>query len=85
MPTMLHSTHSTTSQSVDKREAAIQQTLTALRASAEPQLRRMAETLVDAPDDRLFGDLELTLRDCAHEVAAAAHQAGLEGRKKRAT
>jgi hypothetical protein len=56
-----------------------------LRPAAEQALRRMAEDLVDAPDSQLFREAELRLRDRAHELAAAAHQAGLEGRKKGGT
>ena len=56
-----------------------------LRPAAEQALRLMAEDLVDAPDRQLFRGVELRLRDRAHELAAAAHQAGLEGRKKGGT
>jgi hypothetical protein len=69
----------------DGREARIRALMQQLRPAAEQALRRMAEELVDAPDPELFRDAELRLRDRAHELAAAAHQAGLEGRKKGAT
>lgn len=45
----------------------------------------MAESLVDCPDAQLFGELEFALRDQAHGLAAAAHQTGLQGRKKGGT
>jgi hypothetical protein len=67
------------------REARVQELLTRLRAGAEPVLRQMAERLVDLPEDRAFGQIEYDLRDGAHELAAAAHRAGLEAGKKRGT
>lgn len=82
---MLTSVPSESSATSDDREARVQAILTRLRPDAEAALRRMAEALADAPDDQLFGRLELYLRDCAHQVAAAAHQAGLDDRKKRGT
>jgi hypothetical protein len=45
----------------------------------------MAERLVDLPEGQAFGQVEYDLRDLAHELAAAAHQAGLEAGKKRGT
>jgi hypothetical protein len=56
-----------------------------LRPLAEQAAEQMAEELLDAPDGQLFGEIEFRLRDQAHRLAAAAHQAGLEGRKKGAT
>jgi hypothetical protein len=67
------------------REARIQQLLGQLRPGAEQILRRMAERLVDLPEDQAFGQVEYDLRDLAHELAASSHQAGLEAGKKRAT
>jgi len=69
----------------DDRETRIRALMDQLRPAAEEALRLMAEELVDAPDQQLFRDAELRLRDRAHQLAAAAHQAGLAGRKKRAT
>src|SRR5262245_35846849 len=69
----------------DDRERRVRALMDQLRPAAELALRGMAEELVDAPDRQLFRDAELRLRDRAHELAAAAHQAGLEGRKKGAT
>jgi hypothetical protein len=69
----------------DDRETRIRALMDQLRPAAERALRRMAEDLVDAPDPELFRQAELRLRDRAHDLAAAAHQAGLEGRKKGAT
>jgi hypothetical protein len=65
----------------DDRETRIRALMEQLRPSAEQALRRMAEELVEAPDPALFRDAELRLRDCAHALATAAQQAGLEGRK----
>jgi hypothetical protein len=67
------------------REARVQEFLAQLRAGAEPALRRMAERLVDLPEEQSFGQIEYDLRDGAHELAAAAHRAGLEAGKKRGT
>ena len=69
----------------EDREARIAAVLEQLRPAAEQALRQMAEDLVDAPDRELFQGVELRLRDRAHELAAAAHRAGLEGRKKGGT
>ncbi len=80
---MLPTTPSTPSATPDDREARIQALLA--RRRPDNALRQMAEALVDAPHAQLFGDLELRLRDLGHDVANAAHQAGLDGRKKRAT
>lgn len=82
---MLTTPASATTKAAEGREARIQELLGQLRAAAEPTFRHMAEQLVDAPDAQLFGPLEYDLRDRAHALAAAAHQAGLDGRKKRAT
>jgi hypothetical protein len=67
------------------REARIQALLAALRPDADRILRRMAEQLVDLPDDKAFGQIEYTLRDLSHDLATSAHQAGLDAGKKRAT
>jgi len=45
----------------------------------------MAERLVDLPEGQAFGPIEYDLRDAAHDLAAAAHRAGLEAGKKRGT
>lgn len=73
-----------TSSSPD-REARIQALLQLLRPNAEHVLRQMAERLVDLPDGQAFGQVEYDLRDLAHDLAAASHQAGLQAGKKRAT
>ena len=67
------------------REARIQALVQQLRPNAEDVLRRMAELLVDLPDDQAFGAIEYQLRDLAHDLAASSHQAGLQAGKKRAT
>jgi hypothetical protein len=69
----------------DEREARRQAILSALRADAEGILARMADELVDLPEDRSFGQIEYDLRDLAHELAARAHRTGLQAGKKRAT
>jgi hypothetical protein len=69
----------------DDREARIRALVEQLRPDAEHVLRRMAELLVDLPDDKAFGQVELDLRALGHDLAAASHQAGLHAGKKRAT
>jgi hypothetical protein len=82
---MLNPGGSTPSPAADDREARIQALLGQLRPQAEAVLRRMAERLADLPEDQAFGQVEYDLRDLAHELAAASHQAGLQAGKKRAT
>lgn len=82
---MLHTPNLTLSATPEDREARIQALMEQLRPASEQALRKMAEELVDAPDQELFRSAELRLRDCAHELAATAHQTGLEGRKKGGT
>jgi hypothetical protein len=67
------------------REARVRALMADLRSVVEAQVRSMAESLVDTPADRIFGDIEFTLRDQAHRLAAQAHQVALDGDKKRAT
>lgn len=81
---MLHDSPSPTSATSQDREGRRQQLLAALRREADVLLERVADELVDLPDDRAFGDLEYTLRDLSHDFAARAHQAGIAA-KKRAT
>jgi hypothetical protein len=64
------------------REAKVEAMLAELRKNTEGALRQMAERLVDLPDDQLFGQVELDLRDLGHDIAACAHQTGLEVGKK---
>jgi hypothetical protein len=66
----------------EDRELRIQALMEQLRPAAEQALRCMAESLLDAPDSQLLRDVEFTLRDAAHDLAATAHQTGLAGRKK---
>jgi hypothetical protein len=82
---MLHIHPSAPSPTPEDRESRIRAVMDQLRPAAEQFLRQAAEDLVDAPDRQLFHDVELRLRDWAHELAATAHQAGLQGRKKGAT
>lgn len=82
---MLHHRASAPLATPEDREARVRALMDQLRPAAEQALRQMAEELADAPDRQLFGDAELRLRDHAHGLAAAALQAGLEGRKKRGT
>ena len=67
------------------REARIRDLLSRLQPHARQVLRRMAERLVDLPEEQAFGQVEYDLRDWAHELAAVSHQAALEGGKKRGT
>ena len=82
---MLHTPNSTPSATPEAREARIQALMEQLRPASEQALRKMAEQLVDAPDQELFRSAELRLRDHAHDLAATAHQTGLAGRKKGGT
>jgi len=82
---MFRAAHSATTQTSVDRENRRQQILAALRRDAEGVLERMADELADLPDDQLFGAIEYKLRDLAHELAASAHQAGLDAGKKGAT
>ena len=82
---MLNTPLSPPSTTPEDREARIQALLAALRPDADRILRRMAEQLVDLPDDKAFGQIEYTLRDLSHDLATSAHQAGLDAGKKRAT
>ena len=81
---MLSTPTSSPLQPADDREARIQALLDALRQQADPKLRQMAERLVDLPEDKAFGQIEHDLGDLARQVAADAHQAGLDTAKKRA-
>jgi hypothetical protein len=69
----------------DDREAHIQAMIQQLRPDAELTLRRIAEQLIDLPDDQAFGQIEFTLRDLVHDLATASHQTGLQVGKKRGT
>jgi hypothetical protein len=80
---MLDATASHTSAAPEGREARLQALRARLHAAAEAIADRMAECLVDLPDERAFGQIEYDLRDLAHALAASAHQAGLEVGKKR--
>ena len=71
--------------SESERELRRRQLLAALRERADAIVERMADELVDLPDDKAFGAIEHTLRDLGHELAAHAHQAGLDAGKKRGT
>jgi hypothetical protein len=82
---MLHARTSAPSQTPDDREARIQALLGQLRPHAEEVLRQMAERLVDLPEGQAFGQVEYDLRDLAHDLAAACHQAGLHAGKKGGT
>ncbi len=78
-------TPSAPSQTSEDRETRIQDLLARLRPHADHALRAMAERLVDLPEDQAFGQIEYDLRDLAHGLAAASHQAGLRAGKKRGT
>lgn len=82
---MLDATSSATKKTSEGREERRRQLLQALRQEADAVLARMADELVDLPDDMAFGQIEYTLRDLGHDLVAKAHQAGLQAGKKRAT
>ena len=80
---MLRDPFSATSAIPEDRDSRRQRILDLLRA--DPALERMADELADLPDGKAFGPIEYTLRDLGHELAAHAHQAGLDAGKKRGT
>ena len=82
---MLHPTASATLPIAQDRVVRRQQIRQALRDGADELLERMADALVDLPDDQWFGQIEYTLRDLGHDLATHAHQAGLDASKKRGT
>jgi hypothetical protein len=59
-----------------------EQMFESLKASAEHDLRAIAESLASKPDDQLFGSTEFQLRDLVHRVGAQALQTATEQRKK---
>jgi hypothetical protein len=67
------------------RQRRRQEILQSLRADSQAILERMADELADLPEDKAFGQIEYTLRDLAHELAASAHQTGLKAGEKKAT
>lgn len=67
------------------RQAKIDAVLAILRTRSEQTLQKMAELVVDSPDDQFFNQLEFDLRDLAHDFATDVQQAALDGDKKRAT
>lgn len=69
-------------ESRDQRRQRLRQHLL---AQALPLIDQMADTLTDAPDRELFRTVEVRLRDLGRQIAAKAHQTGLEDRKKGAT
>jgi hypothetical protein len=82
---MLSTPPPTPSSLSDDRETRIQAMIEHLRPDADVTLRRMAEQLVDLAEDQAFGQIELTLRDLVHDLAASSHQTALQVSKKRGT
>lgn len=74
-----------TSEAVESRDQRRQRLRQQLLAQALPLIDRMADALADAPDRELFRSVEVRLRDLGQQVAAAAHQTGLDDRKKGGT
>ncbi len=70
----------TTSQDRETRRQLI---LDALRAEAESTLQRLADELVDLPDNKIFGPIEYTLRDISHEFISRALPSRHRRRQKR--
>jgi hypothetical protein len=62
-----------------------EQLLESLKASAERDLRAIAELLASKPDDQLFGQTEFQLRDLVHRLGAQALQTAAEQRKRGGT
>jgi hypothetical protein len=82
---MLNQSPSDNHRTSQDRENRRQLILATLRHEAEPTLERLADELVDLPDDKIFGPIESTLRDLGHEFVSRAHQAGIDAGKKRGT
>ncbi len=82
---MLNESSSTTNQTSQEREQRRQAILAALRREADSALEQLADQLVDLAEDKLFGQIEYTLRDIGHDFVSRAHQAGIEAGKKRGT
>jgi hypothetical protein len=78
-------TPSSTAEAVESRDQRRRRLYQQLLARALPLLDQMADTLADAPDAELFRSVEVRLRDLGQQVAASAHQTGLDDRKKGAT
>jgi len=62
-----------------------QQLFDSLMASAEHDLRAIAELLATKPDHQLFGATEFQLRDLVHRLGAKALQTAAQQRKKGGT
>jgi CHAD domain-containing protein len=62
-----------------------EQLFESLKASAEHDLRAMAELLASKSDEQLFGSTEFQLRDLVHRLGAGALQTAVEQRKKGGT
>ena len=62
-----------------------QQLFDSLVASAEHDLRAIAELLATKPDHQLFGATEFQLRDLVHRLGAKALQTAAQQRKKGGT
>ncbi len=82
---MLNSPASDPHSTAADRQARLQDILQRLRPHAEHILQQMAERLVDLPQDQAFGQVEYDLRDLGRDLAADAHQTGLQAGKKRGT
>jgi hypothetical protein len=62
-----------------------EQLFESLKASADHDLRAIAELLASKPDSQLFGSTEFQLRDLVHRLGAQALQTAAQQRKKGAT
>jgi hypothetical protein len=85
MDTMLNQIEATTPLAGNDREARVQALMEQLRPEADRVVRQMAERLVDLPEEKSFGQIELDLRDLSHDFASCAHETGLQSGKKRGT
>jgi hypothetical protein len=80
---MLSTRETTPSTTSVDRQARVQALSERLLPLVQQTARDMAEQLADLPDEQLFGQIEFTLRDQAHQLASAAHQAGIDVRQKK--
>lgn len=81
----VHPAPSPTPEVEESRDQRRQRLRQQLLDRALPLIDQMADTLADAPDRELFRSVEVRLRDLGQQIAAKAHQAGLDDRKKGAT
>lgn len=79
---MLNSSEKPTSDVPQTRQQKIEELTERLHQQMRENASAMAEALVDLAEDEILGDIELTLRDQAQDIANKAHQQYLNNQKK---